>query len=262
MGNVGNTVRVEPRSVHARGQNVHWLQYFGDVTNGRPGPPRNTWPVQLDGTRWNSIARRNTIPSETTTKRIPGAGHGGESGETERERERKCGESRKRWRKNESNDWTFHPRLRPDKPFHRVMRPRFAIRVKRPVMRHSISSYSRAADIYARRGLRSRAVPLPDLRLISRVFREGANSFPRGERLVRGEFAAEFARSARRSRCLNTGITFERFCSLGLSGKLSGEPRSFRSAEFLKKFTSRNTQIRINAYERKGVPSRVCVLLK
>ena len=63
---------------------------------------------------------------------------------TERDRERKKEEKRIEpiGRPN--------PRLYADKPFHRVMRPRLAIGVKRSVMQHSISSCLRASAVCAR----------------------------------------------------------------------------------------------------------------
>ena len=94
------------------------------------------------GTRWNSMeldCRAKHYFERNDDETDPRSGS-----RTERDRERKKEEKRIEpiGRPN--------PRLYADKPFHRVMRPRLAIGVKRSVMQHSISSCLRASAVCAR----------------------------------------------------------------------------------------------------------------
>lgn len=98
---------------------------FLPVTNETLAPEYRD--VKLDGSR----ATNETLFRTETDPRLAAGGRKGWRG--------------RRRRENESGDSTF-PRLCHDKPFHRVMRSRLAIGVKRSVMRQSISSSPRTCE--------------------------------------------------------------------------------------------------------------------
>lgn len=85
---------------------------FGPITNGTVEPPRNTCPVQLDGT--DCQAKHYFERNDDETDPWSGSRSGSRSVEER--------VGWKRGRKNESNHSTFLSQLYTDKPFHRVMR--------------------------------------------------------------------------------------------------------------------------------------------